>query len=430
MIRAALLRLRKSEFSRQVMTLMTGTGLGQLIGLLLAPVVSRLYSPEEFSTLEQFAMLLAILGVLSTGKYEFAIMQPRQEERAAAIVNLAIRIAAMVSGLVLLIVLAFPGSIASLFNNEDLAVWLILLAPALFMFSVFNTLNYWFGRKKQFKSVAIGKMAFSLVSEPSKIGLGALGQTAGGLVISVTLGHLLSGGQLLWKYIKETPSEIRKSSSALRRLVATEYRDYPLYTIWGSLFNRLAQWAHILLFAKFYGLLAVGYFALTRRVLYGPLTLLSGSFSQVFYQRISEIQDPAHLRRFYYKNLIRFTAFSALMVVVVLILPAGTMAWIFGEEWAPVQEFLDLLIFWYVLNFITSSLSFINYRLKKQKGMFLLDFSHFVVVVSAILLAWQAGYSEMQTVKVLVLAKVIYFTINIFASIYFIESYTRKQLRE
>ena len=86
-----------------MLTLMTGTTLAQVIGLMLAPVVTRFFTPEDFSVLEQFSMFMNILVVVVTGKYEFAIMQPAEKESARHLVALTIRIAA-VSCVVLFII--------------------------------------------------------------------------------------------------------------------------------------------------------------------------------------------------------------------------------------------------------------------------------------------------------------------------------------
>ena len=68
----------KSEFTRHVLILMTGTIAGQALVFLFSPVITRLFSPDDFSTLELYTMLTTIGVVVVTGKYEFAIMHPKE----------------------------------------------------------------------------------------------------------------------------------------------------------------------------------------------------------------------------------------------------------------------------------------------------------------------------------------------------------------
>ena len=83
----------RGEYVRNVLTLMGGTVLGQGLVFLMSPFVTRLFSPEDFTTLEQYVMLIAVLTPLITGKYEFAIMSHRDKSDALHVVGLSLRVA-------------------------------------------------------------------------------------------------------------------------------------------------------------------------------------------------------------------------------------------------------------------------------------------------------------------------------------------------
>lgn len=395
-----------TEFARNVLTLMTGTVIGQAVALLLSPIVTRLFTPENFTTLELYTMLLNVLVVVATGKYEFAIMQPKDREDARLLVSLTVRIAFFSSLSLMLILLFSSGWIASYYQNPDLKKWLWTLPFCLFAFAVFSCINFWFGRLKNFKVAATSKVWNSAASEPVKIATGLMSWSSGGLILATLFGNISSAIYSFKKFIEDEPLGITKISKKRMKELAIEYSDYPRYTIWGSIFSRLAQWAHIGMFSHFYGIYAVGYMALCRRVFMTPLNIISGSYGQVFYQRISEISDNRSLYKFYMKNLYRFLAFAGLCLVAVLLLPYGAMGFVFGEEWTKAIEFLKILVFWYALNFVTSSLSYIFYRLKAQRLTLVVDFVHFVIIVASIQLSFSRGLDELNALKVLVACKV------------------------
>ena len=403
-----------------VLTLMTGSGLGQLIALLLAPIVTRFYSAEEFATLEQFAMLLAVLAVFSTGKYEFAIMLPKKEENARVLGVLSMRIAVIFSAVMLVVLLFTRHYIADAYKNPELADWILLLPLAIMGFAIFNTLNYWFSRREKYVVAATSKTLNSVVSEPSKIALGLPNLGGGGLVLGIVLGRIVSSIYMIGRFLKHEPRGFRGIDREERKEMARKYRDYPMYTTWGSALGRLAQWAHIFLFSYFFGLWAVGFFALTRRVVQNPLNIIAGSYGQVFYQRISKIERELQLRKFYMKNLLLFGSAAAAMVLAVQMLPTQTMGFVFGEKWAESIDFLKILVFWYALNFVSGSLSFINHKLQKQKQMFVLDALHFIMICAAIIVSYRAGNDALTTLEWFVIAKVIFFLINIAASVFFV----------
>ena len=49
----------KSEFGRNVLTLLTGTTVAQIIPMASMPILTRLYVPEEFGEAHRYVLLLA-----------------------------------------------------------------------------------------------------------------------------------------------------------------------------------------------------------------------------------------------------------------------------------------------------------------------------------------------------------------------------------
>ena len=78
----------ESEFGRNVLTLMTGTTIAQAIPVAITPILTRLYTPEDFGLLAVFVAFSTILGSISSGRYELAIMLPENDEDAINIAAL------------------------------------------------------------------------------------------------------------------------------------------------------------------------------------------------------------------------------------------------------------------------------------------------------------------------------------------------------
>lgn len=79
----------KSEFSRNVLTLMTGTTISQALPIAVAPILTRIYSPEDFGLFAFYFAIVSILAVLATGRYELAIALPKKRDDAYQIVILS-----------------------------------------------------------------------------------------------------------------------------------------------------------------------------------------------------------------------------------------------------------------------------------------------------------------------------------------------------
>ena len=72
----------KSEFSQNVLTLMTGTTIAQAIPIAISPILTRIYTPEDFGLYALFLAITSIFGSIANGRYELAIMLPKKDEDA------------------------------------------------------------------------------------------------------------------------------------------------------------------------------------------------------------------------------------------------------------------------------------------------------------------------------------------------------------
>lgn len=414
---------RSNAYLKHVFTLMAGTVIGQGVVFLLSPFVFRLFTPEDFTTLEQFLMLITVLSVLVTGKYEFAIMHPRNEETARHILGLTLIIALVTSAFLGVVSIVFSNSIATAMGTPSLEFMLWSLGPVLFLTAVANALNYWFSRKKNYKVAASAKLISAVGAEPVKIGFGLLNWGVIGLTWSTLIGTLLAAIFSVGKFFRD---EVKGFSGLDRnelKLQAKKHKDYPLFSIWGSVLNRIAQWAHVGIFVIYYGPVGVGMMALCRRMVQAPLNVISNSYSQVFFQRISEIEDAAELKKLYYKVLFRFLFFAIILVSFVWLLPQNTMGFVFGEQWSESLIYLQWLSGWFALNFVSSSIAFITYRIQMQRLGTLLDAMHFALAILAIYVAHEYGLNQIEALKFFAISKIVYFVLNLAVISWQVEKY-------
>lgn len=80
----------KSQLVRSVSMLMGGTASAQLLMVLAAPFLTRLYKPEDFGVLAVYTGLLALLAVIASLRYQLAIPLPACDQEAANIVVLCL----------------------------------------------------------------------------------------------------------------------------------------------------------------------------------------------------------------------------------------------------------------------------------------------------------------------------------------------------
>jgi len=417
--------VKEKTFRNQVATLMAGTGVAQVITFLLAPVVTRIFSPDDFTSLEHYAMLLSLLSVFSTFKMELAIVQADHRSKALAIFKWTVRLTCIAGLITFVLVTLTGGTVSQYLENPVLYPFLFLLPFNLVLIGFQQVLTYWYHRNEQYKLSSVSKVIFNGSNEVSKIGLGALGFKPGGLILGNFLARLSAVSFLFFKNKQELYlAEITRTQE---KEAAAEFSDFYKFSVWGSFLGKLSTWAHIILFSHFFGLWSIGFFALSRRLVLSPLSIFSQSFSQVFYQRISTIKNPREMNKMFFTFLVRLLSISALIILVVQFIPDSFYGLVLGEKWMELGQFMRILIIWFGLNFTTSCLAFISYRLKKQKAMLVLDAIHFCLVVGSILYGVYGGFTEFETLKLFVTGKVCFFILNIIAMIYFVRSIHKNQ---
>ena len=80
----------RSDFSKNVLTLISGTTIAQGITIAISPILSRIYSPSDFGIFAAFSSVIAMISLIIGGRYEVAILLPKKDEDAANLFALSV----------------------------------------------------------------------------------------------------------------------------------------------------------------------------------------------------------------------------------------------------------------------------------------------------------------------------------------------------
>ena len=79
-----------SVFLKNVITLISGTAISQIIVILISPVLTRLYTPNEFGLFGAFMAIVSIISTFINGRYDLAIIEARESEIAINLMRLSV----------------------------------------------------------------------------------------------------------------------------------------------------------------------------------------------------------------------------------------------------------------------------------------------------------------------------------------------------
>ena len=103
-------QFKQGSSARNVLTLMSGTAIAQGLTLGFAPVLTRIYKPEDFGVLGLYISIVGILSVIICWRYELAIVLPRENKDAINILIMSVIINAGMCILALLGVVFFADT--------------------------------------------------------------------------------------------------------------------------------------------------------------------------------------------------------------------------------------------------------------------------------------------------------------------------------
>ena len=361
---------KRSSFFSNVLKLVSGTTLAQVITILTAPIISRLFAPEAFGVLNVFTSLIGIISIVICLRYEYAIMLPKDDADAGNLFSLCLAIAFGISAVIGLFLLIFGQNLANLLKSPDLYKFFWLIPIGLFVQGLFATLNYWNSRTKHFGRLSIARVAASLTTSALPIFLAYLGRAnAASLIFSYLAGTfiftIVLGVQVLKDYGSFLINNIHKS-----QIVANlkRYRKFPLVDSWSSFINNLSWQLPSLMLLYFFSTTVVGYYALSNRMIVLPMTLIGSAIAQVFYQRSAELRsNPENLSKSVELVFRRLVAIGLFPAVVLGIAGPELFGIVFGVNWVEAGRYAQILSPWMFILFISSPLSTLFATLERQE---------------------------------------------------------------
>lgn len=373
--------LPKSAFARGVSVLLGGTAGAQALMVMAAPLLTRLYTPEDFGLLAVFTALLALLTVIASGRYELGIPLPESDQDAANITLLSLAIVVVVTALALTVFLIWPLEIANAINAPELAAYLWLIPFGVFFVGCYQVFNKWAVRSKQFGSIARTRIYQSIGTLFIQIGGFKLGAPA--LLGGHAAGQGVGATGLLISALNR--SEFRRCSPKAMWTQARRYRDFPIYSTWTGLFNTASLQLAPILFLALFGASVAGLYALTLRILSMPGSLIGNAVGSVFLSEAPEARRNGTLPALVTRLHSRLAMAGALPLAVLLFFGPELFAFVFGEQWRQAGVYAQWMAPWIYLQFQWSPLSMLATVLELQKeamiAQLLTLFSRIIVVV-------------------------------------------------
>ena len=379
-----ILRMRRSEFRNNVLTVMAGTTGAQILPLAVAPLLTRMCTPADMGAFSVWLGVITVTSIMATLHVETAIVldhEPGQQRLCFSVVAYCATVLALV--LTLLAVLARVIDLPAVRDMSwfelltiGLGTWLTAYTQTVFAYAASHNL---FREAAQAKVLRTGAIALI------QLGLLYAGFHRTGLLAGQLIG--LVGGLWVANLILSPPApELGLTLSAEQRNYLVKHEAFWRFSLPSGLLNTLAGQLPLFMIGIHHGALAAGLFALTQRVLGAPIALIATSILEVFKrQAVHEFESLGHCRDVYRSTFKTLLLLALAPSIVLFLFSPQLFSWLFGPDWRQSGELARILAPLYFLNFIAGPLSYVFFVAGKQKIELLWQVALFLMTICVFL---------------------------------------------
>lgn len=338
--------LKNSKFVKNVLVVMTGTALAQIITFALMPIVTRIYGPEPIGVLGTFTAVTSILSPLVALTYPIAVVLPKSDKKARSVVKLALSITTLNGLFFIAIMFLFNEMIIELFNLHTISSYVYLIPIFLFLTGLLQVMEQWIIRTKHFALKAKTAVLQSLFINGSKIGVGLFYPLSASLIIIQTAGLLFRTSLMFFMSDKTVLNRTEKHTIVDLKSAALEHRDFPKYRAPQAFINAMSQGLPVLMFAIFFGSAIAGFYSLGRQALNVPVSLVGKAVQDVFYPKVNEFSnDKRSITPIVWKAVAGLFALGIIPFGFIIIFGPWVFSFIFGQEWYTAGEYARWIAF-------------------------------------------------------------------------------------
>lgn len=352
-------RITESLFLRDALSLSGGTAIAQIIAFLSLPLLTRLYSPEDFGILALYVAISSLLAIFATLKIEQVIMLPDSDSKAfLSLIALCI-FSFLFSIVIFLLLISLFDILLSWMNDYNDSMWLYYVPLSVFFFSCYQGLRFWLMRQKKFALISISLISSIIIGTivSAVIGIFFKGDIINppGLIVGYIAEGIIKPGIMLIgffnieknNYFCLNLKKIYYSVLRYKKLVLTLLISHGI----SALYSR----ALIMAIELMYGASILGYYSMAQKIISAPPALIANALGDVFRQRASvlwrENQDFSGLFK---KTLLLSSVIGIPIYAIGIGIAPDVFAIVLGENWRIAGEYASILMISGVFAFIAT----------------------------------------------------------------------------
>jgi len=369
---------------RGVSVIASGTVMGQIIQVLATPILTRIYSPNEFGELGVFVGLLVPITVIACLRFEMAIPLPKRDGAAFQIVGLALLSLIIMTALTTIMGLGFGKYLLGKVSNGVLSGIYWLLPIGVFLGGLYQLSSLWAIRKKAFSVIATTRVQQGVGAVAIQAGLGALSFGTVGLAAGQVAGQALGLQRLTGNLIKDYRKNLGKIGWRGVKWALKRYSRFLKYDTFAALLNNSGAQVPAILLAVYFSPAMAGAYILSVRIFSAPITLIGKALIQAMLPDVVNARHSGQLPSMVQKIRMVLSAVSLGPFMTVALLMPLLFGHLFGNKWEGAGFVAAWTAVWVGFQFTYSPLSVVLLAVEAQKMNLVLQVISFLTRIVSI----------------------------------------------
>lgn len=381
----------KGSFVQNFSMLASSNFLGSLFGLLLLPIISRIYTPEQYGLFSLYISIVVTFMYVFTASMEDAFVLPKNQKQFKNLLHLSL-IILVLTNLIFFVIFKFSHSyIFKQLKAEALDQYWYTIPLLIFIYGLRILFAGWNIRDKEFSKTSLISFVRGFLSKLIIIGVAFFWKIS---FLGLIIGEFLSAFILLFltffiTIFSKFKENFNEFSLKGMKIAFDEYKSFPIYITSSKLLARASSLAPIFILTKFSSLYYVGIYSFSIRLFDIPISIIDRSLSPVFFQKASELYNEGEVSR-----LVEQTEKLTRFVHILYLIPIGAVAAfgdlimiiVFGPEWEMSGVFASYLSLCYLFEVNWSMVAPLLKILRIEKYQLLFNFSLLISKMSSLLI--------------------------------------------
>lgn len=377
-------KMKNSQYFIAINRLAFGSLIAQVVTVLVSPISTRLYTPEELGVYTLLITIITLLGPVLCARYDLLIVTAKDEKEVTNIIIGSIFITLLFS-LLSAFGLGFYLEITPSIKDE-VGTFVYIIIPILIITGFTNILTSYNNRRGEYKTISNVYVIRTFIHNLGLIIFGILKLGSIGLLISKLIATL-SGVKRQSENLNFDRFKISNIEVSDVLHVLKKYKNQPIFSMPAQLLNSASYSLLNFFISALFGIGVFGFYSMTYRILGLPLKLISVNVSKVYFQKASsDIKNYGNYRKTMLNNSLFLLIIAIPMVTILMVFGPRLFTIIFGTDWEVAGQYVRILAPMYGLRLIVSALSPSLIVSGKQKLEFSMQSIFLLISISAFLI--------------------------------------------